>query len=1199
MYFKKLEIVGFKSFLNKAKFIFEPGVTAIVGPNGCGKSNVVDAVKWVLGEQSAKSLRGLAMQDVIFNGTEKHDPVNIAEVSLTLSNEDRILPVDYDEVIISRRLYRSGESEYLLNKMPVRLVDIRNLLMGTGIGTSSYSIVEQGRMDMILSSKPEERRYVFEEASGITRYKSKKREALLKLERTKDNLTRLNDIIREVERQINSIERKARKAERYKARHEELKGLDVMLSCKKFKELNTDDASLGTAGDEVKQLSETLSLQLEGSTVSLSRLREGSNAVLNELHETQNVVTRLSTDIDKNTHVVDVNTERIGEFQGYVERLEREIEETTERKEAAERRLGSLEDRFQNTRGKRQSKDDELASAEENVKAVAESLQRHKHQLKFSKEKIVDMVSGSTKEKNTLIKTSADMQNAISRKKRLRLEKHNVQTEKDNASEEFRITEEKAGIAGRELEDKKQEFRVFNDEHMVKQQKLSLLNNEKGEKEKRLNEIKPRRQFLEKLISEREGINESVKMIMEHVENDDPRFSGVHGILSELISVAGDYEESMESILGDAVQAIVVETRQEADRIIGYLEENSMGSVNFVILEELRKLSENGSVITKGILDDITHVLIAKGPYCSALHVLLRDTFVTVSPEAARTYIDRNNDFNGRIIGKKGEIYRKGMYRSRNFSTKEVIPLFGRREKVDQMRADEGRITAEIENMNVGIVALEEWLKDSAVKKERLESELRERQMEFADISSKKAAVKEKFDSLVEELFLLDTEIEEEETVVKQLREESERLQRILEELDAENARLQQALEKEQQEIQDCTRYREETFFCVSDIKVELSALRKEEENLDENLERERDSFQRIDRNVQEKRDRIKENNDRIRTLKEEMVVLKESNIEHAASLETRNREISEKEEQKNSLIQEIRQGEEKVKTKERELEALKDKTRDLDIRTREIEYRRTAIVERMLDLYKVDIIENNIEIKENVDWDETSRCIDDLKQQLEKMGEVSLGAVEEHKQLEERYRFLTKQRDDLTGARESLMQAITKLNRTSRKMFLETFESIKKEFNDYFRMLFNGGKAELVLEDESNVLECGIDIIVKPPGKKLHNIMQLSGGEKAMTAIALIFAIFKVNPSPFCILDEIDAPLDESNIVRFCSILQEFLKLSQFVIVTHNRMTIQLADVLYGITMEEKGVSKIVSVKFTEEKEEEEFDTETIPVAA
>jgi chromosome segregation protein len=566
MYFKKLEIVGFKSFLNKAKFIFEPGVTAIVGPNGCGKSNVVDAVKWVLGEQSAKSLRGLAMQDVIFNGTEKHDPVNIAEVSLTLSNEDRILPVDYDEVIISRRLYRSGESEYLLNKMPVRLVDIRNLLMGTGIGTSSYSIVEQGRMDMILSSKPEERRYVFEEASGITRYKSKKREALLKLERTKDNLTRLNDIIREVERQINSIERKARKAERYKARHEELKGLDVMLSCKKFKELNTDDASLGTAGDEVKQLSETLSLQLEGSTVSLSRLREGSNAVLNELHETQNVVTRLSTDIDKNTHVVDVNTERIGEFQGYVERLEREIEETTERKEAAERRLGSLEDRFQNTRGKRQSKDDELASAEENVKAVAESLQRHKHQLKFSKEKIVDMVSGSTKEKNTLIKTSADMQNAISRKKRLRLEKHNVQTEKDNASEEFRITEEKAGIAGRELEDKKQEFRVFNDEHMVKQQKLSLLNNEKGEKEKRLNEIKPRRQFLEKLISEREGINESVKMIMEHVENDDPRFSGVHGILSELISVAGDYEESMESILGDAVQAIVVETRQEVVR---------------------------------------------------------------------------------------------------------------------------------------------------------------------------------------------------------------------------------------------------------------------------------------------------------------------------------------------------------------------------------------------------------------------------------------------------------------------------------------------------------------------------------------------------------------------------------------------------------------------------------------------------------
>ena len=1198
MYFKKLEMAGFKSFLSKTKLKFEPGVTGIVGPNGCGKSNIVDAIKWVLGEQSAKSMRSSSMQDVIFNGTEKYDPVNIAEVSLTLSNEDRALPVDYDEVTISRRLYRSGESEYLLNKMPVRLSDVRNLLMGTGIGTSSYSIFEQGKMDMMLSSKPEERRYIFEEASGITRYKTKKKEALLKLEHTQENLVRISDIIREVERQINSIERQARKAERYKSRYEELKDLDVKISYRKFKALGTDDTSLGQENGKLKQSSEDISSQLEGYSASLARLRKEFSTILQELHDAQNEMTRLSSDTDKNKHVIEVNGERIRELGKYAERLKHEIDESIERRVSLESRLDGLRRRFSEVSAKRQTADAELASAENKVKELAESVEEHKNELKLSREKTVDIISEQTKIKNTSIKISADIQNTQSRIKRLKMEKNGVQAEKDGISEKLKSAEEKAESTARDLENRKREFDIFNDKYILTQQELVRLSSEKSEKERRLNEIRPRRQFLEKLVSEREGMDEGVKMIMERVEAGDPDFSGIHGILSELINVNEDYQESMESILGDAAHAIVVDSRPVEEKMVRCLEKNAMGSVNFIVLDELKRLlgEAKGPGITKGTLDDVTHVLLAREPYHSALRILLSDTFVTVSTEAARIFMDESSGFKGRIIGEKGEVYRKGIRRSRNYSTKEGIPLFGRREKAAEMREEEDRITREVEKVAAAVKELEGWLEESASKKKRLESELREKQMEFADISSKKAAIKEKFDSLEEELFLLGSEVEQESVNARQMQDEKTRIDLTLEELDAENARIQQAIEASRKTIQDGNRQRETMLFAMSDIKADLSAFRKEEENLSENLSREEDSFYRMDRAIEEKRKSIDESSERIKALEEEMKTLAERNLEHVSLIEIRGGKISEKKERKDSMDRLIREGEEQVKEKERELEELRNRTRDLDIRKKEVEYKRDALAEKIFDHYKVDIKTLDTELDNNTDWEDAARSVDELKASLEKMGEVSLGAVEEHKQLEERFRFLTSQRDDLVKGRESLMQAITKINRTTRKMFMETFESIRKEFNNYFRMLFNGGKAELILQDESNVLECGIDIVVRPPGKKLHNIMQLSGGEKAMTAIALIFAIFKVNPSPFCVLDEIDAPLDESNIVRFCRVLQEFLTLSQFVIVTHNRMTIQLADVLYGITMEEKGISKMVSVKFSEDKEK--TGSEAVPVA-
>jgi chromosome segregation protein len=1195
MYFKKLEIVGFKSFLNKTKLKFEPGVTAVVGPNGCGKSNIVDAIKWVLGEQSTKSMRSSSMQDVIFNGTDKYEPVNFAEVALTFSNEDRSLPVDFDEVTISRRLYRSGESEYILNKTPVRLMDIKNILMGTGIGTSSYSIVEQGRMDMILSSKPEDRRYVFEEASGITRYKTKKREALMKLEKTRDNLLRINDIIREVERQINSIERKARKAERYKARFEQLKTLEVKLSVKKYRELSTDDTSLVDKNRQIRETSEELARKVEEMSAMLLNARGEFNSLSEDLNNSQNEVMRLSTDIDKNRHTIEVNRERVEELRKQVERFDWEIEQATERKDSMKTRLDELEERFRDVSGRRQNKEEALSAAEDNIKAVTSSLETHRHELKMNREKIVDIVSEETRTKNALIKNGADIQNALSRERRLKLERNNVQAEKDNVAEKMRGIEEELVLATAGFGEKKDEYRVFSDEYVARQQRQALLVSDRAEKEKHLNRIKPRREFLEKLISEREGMGESVKDIMKRAESGDPRFSGVKGILSEIINVRESYEESVKSVLGDASHALVVDSRDTADRVIGYLAENAMESVNLIILGDIQKfLSGGDSPVVSGNspLGGISEVITAREPYDTAIREFFSDILVTVSFETARSFLDSQPSFGGRIIGERGEVYQKGIFRSRNFSSKETIPLFGRREKLEQMKQEESSVEEAVRELTVSIDQLEEWFKASLSKKESLEAELREREMRLAEVSSRKSSVKEKMDSINEEVLILEAEIEEERDVLRQLNEDKERYEQTFVEVEKRQRELQESIDRAQEEIRENSVRREETLFCMSDLKAELSAMRKEEENLADNLERERRSFQRVDSDVEERRARIDESGQRIRDLEEETVCLEGHNVELNSALEERNAEIFEKKERKDALAVRINRAQEELRSCEQELESARDKARDVDIMKKEIEFKRASIVEKMMDSYKVDISSVEVEIDPGADWDGVLSQIKDIKEQLERMGDVSLGAMEEHKQLEERFGFLSKQREDLESAREQLMQAIQKINRTTKKKFMESFEAIKKEFNDYFRMLFNGGKADLVLEDENNVLECGIDIVVRPPGKKLHNIMQLSGGEKAMTAIALIFAIFKVNPSPFCVLDEIDAPLDESNVVRFCRVLQEFLKLSQFVIITHNRMTIQLADVLYGITMEEKGVSKMVSVKFAEENEIKEKAT-------
>ncbi len=1194
MHLKELEVRGFKSFLNKTKFKFQSGVSAIVGPNGCGKSNVVDAIKWVLGEQSTKSMRSSVMSEVIFNGTQKHDPVNVAEASLTLSNEDRLLPVDYDEVIIGRRLYRSGESEYLLNKVPVRLTDIKQLIMGTGIGTTSYSVVEQGKMDMLISSKPESRRYVFEEASGITRYKSKKHQAQLKLERTRENLTRINDIISEVERQIRSMERRARKAERYKKLFGELKELEISYASKRYHELNSQEGDLGFTENDLNLTTSKLKDELKEAYALSQKLKTKLREAVDRVHVLQQKKSHLESEISKNTDFIEFHSERVKELRGEVERLSSEIERDLKEIEELERRVDGSQKSLNEISEKRKGREEVLKRMQEKVDMANSGMQKAKHELKMNREKQFDLTSRKSQLENLMVKIDTDKRNCSQRLNRLMADKKDIDEKRAQLRELLNSVEKQFNDVDSELDAlTKSHFETKKGCEKVTSE-LDELNGKKGCQEKDLNEIRPRREFLQNLIDSREGIKKPVKKVMELAENGEKEFSGVLGILSELISVESAYSESLEAVLGDHAQAIVVDTTETAVKICDFLEKSRSGSVSFLIISELNRCASNEfNGNRKGTLDDLTQIFSAKEPYSSALRAYLSNVFITVSSETAEYFVEKDDSFDGRIICEEGEIFEKGARRSKNFSQEEDVSILGRQEKVNDLVSREEELVKGIEDVSLKISEKELWLKDSLAKKEELEQNIRQVEKRHSEVTSKKRSLKENIASIEKEFDVLKVEISEMSESIKDLEEKKIKNKKEIEKLQEETHGLNNALENVQEEMRKLDDQREKQVFELADIRAQFSSLKKEEENLSYNLDRDRKSFDRAQESITNKRTHISENNARIDELTNKISHLRQKIEEQNNILSDKTGELEENVQKRDELDIEFGRVEKDLKDKEIKLQEAQETTHNVDMRKKELEFKKQSIVENIRNNYRTDITSSNFKAEEGLNWEEVAERIDNLKGRIERMGSVSPDAAEEQMEYKKRYEFLTSQRDDLVESKNSILKAIREINSTTKELFMETFEQIGEEFNKYFRMLFNGGKAELVLQDDEDVLEAGIDIIVRLRGKELHNVMQLSGGEKAMTAIALVFAIFKVNPSPFCILDEIDAPLDETNISRFTKVLQEFLQLSQFIIITHNRLTIQLADILYGVTMQEKGVSKVVSVKFKEsEKASEAEDT-------
>ncbi len=1059
MYLKRLEIIGFKSFAEKTILEFYPGITIIVGPNGCGKSNLLDALRWGLGEQNSRALRANRMEDIIFNGTDRYPALNFAEVSVVFSNEDRALDYDADEVVITRRLFRSGESQYFINRNQVRLKDITELLMGTGIGAQAYSIVEQGKIDLLLSAKPEERRLVFDEAAGITKYKVKKKETLRKLSETEQNLLRIADIIVEVKRQLNSLERQAKKAKRYQELYSELKEKETILALKKWfalqKEKDEYDNQLQSYKAQIEEKRQKHNQLIKEFEV----LRENSFSLEEKINFVQEELSKKLAEFEQSCAKIGMNKDRIVE-------LRRQKELFLEEKQKLLGRIGERQQQLQDLESK-------IAELEGRLEEV-------ENRIKIKKAELSDFLSS----------IEALEEQLESNRKALFAKNHNLSSLKNNyRSHEFEVKTELLQVERLESEKEKLIKHIESVEEELDRNRLQL----------------------KKLKQEQLHIETQVLPSLER----------------ELVEVKRQEQALYEEIEQVKLEIGALEAQKE---MLSHLE------AKYLALPENRDFDlwvkkanfEIGHIIAK-----VSGVIEESGDW---IHLKCEGK---VLPSHFSFLDDR--------IAELKEVQRQ----------KEIL-LLDNKNRQNQINEKKQKVEEEL-------VVLKE-------RKSKQQLMIEQQQQIIGDYRK--------------EISFIDEQIKEKRQLILEKQQLLADLQKSMLKLENEIKVHTESLKKLEENLEQKRNRRIVFEQELSKIVGEKNVLEVNLENLVNNLSSLKETVEQ-DRHIIEERESLQEKIEtKILELEEQIELLKKNQKEWDEQIKALRDEKDNLRQRYNELRGNLEARELQRDGLSAEIEQLQKDIYHLELKIQEIEFSLRAVKDHLQELYGVDIevaIDSTI-IPIEVDVDQLEMEIEELKARIKRMGAVSTIAIEEYEELKERFEFLNAQQEDLLKAKETLKQTINKLNRKSEEMFIETFSKIRGEFQRFFRMLFGGGQADIFIIEESDVLESGIEIKAKPPGKQLRNISLLSGGEKSLTAIALIFAVFKVKPSPFCILDEVDAALDESNVDRFTRILRDFSKVSQFLVITHNKKTISSGDVIYGVTMPMTGVSKIISVKLNGE---------------
>ena len=1177
MKIKKIAMVGFKSFMDKLEVPVASGLSAIVGPNGCGKSNIVDAIRWAMGEQSAKLLRGRNMEDVIFNGADNVKPLGMAEVSLIFENGDGSFPTQYaghSELSITRRLYRSGESEYLINNVPCRLKDIQEVFMDTGLGNRAYSIIGQGRISTIIEQKPEETRAMIEEAAGITKYKKKVEESQRKMELTRVNLERVEDILIEVERQMRSLKRQAAKAERFKKIGNEIKELEIKVHAHAFKELNTESglrvkSAEGLVAEELAKSTEFSTLQANIETMNL------------ELEEKDRKIQALKNDYGQLKERVQKKESNL-EFMAREKQIqvESEIRLKTEREDLG-RRLTELQeeralllDKIAKAKESFISLEDEMGLLEKRLKSRQDLLKEVKEQYEEARTRVH---SGKTKEMS-LTQESGYLNKRIGEitdgKSRLEKEKEEVRRK----SAEFAGASERKTEVRQALEQKLQAIladiaREQARRNELQEQKKKLEADLKAA-ENELNLSRSRLQSLRSLTENFEGYKVGVRTIMKAGDLEAQRTGRILGLVADVIQVEPQYEQAVESVLADKLQHIIVENIRDGREAIEYLKTHAKGRSSFVPLKELREdqAKQNGLPLLRNLIK-------TEARYQPILNVLLGNAALVDNLEQAiNAWQNTGNDYC--LVTRDGDIIEKNGVISGGKISQNTQGILARKREITELEQKVIESETKVNGLTGQVNAFDLEIGNGEALSKKLAEEKEECQ--------------EKVNELDKALFRLSHESD-------QLAKLAARIADEIESKDKEQGHHKEALTKIESELLVCRdkRRQHEDYFSeketelkeseaefeqfrneLSDRKMEFGRLQEGERGLAREVERIDDfsknaqtTFERIEPDIQAAKKRHQQCVEQEEMIREELQTF-------FGKLKTAEETVNGAEQERGEFRNVIRQEEHKAEALRNEVDALKERIHRAQMEQSDTRHQMeslTGIIKEKYNLALAEIYQDYLVEEFNVP--EVQKRVDYLKNIKEKLGEVNLTAIHEHEALKERFVFIGKQKEDLLNAIQALNEAIRKINKTSLEKFTATFDAVNQKLKEVFPILFNGGTAALRLMDETKPLESGVLVEVQPPGKKLSHMGLLSGGEKALVAMALIFAIYLIKPSPFCLLDEVDAPLDEANVGRFNNLLREIRKHSQIIVVTHNRSSMEIVDRLYGVTMEKKGISKMVSV--------------------
>ena len=1180
MYLKRLELQGFKSFADKTVLEFKEGITGVIGPNGSGKSNISDAIRWVLGEQSIKSLRGAKSEDIIFAGTQARKSLGFAEVSMVIDNTDGKLPIEYSEVTVTRKIYRSGETGYFINKTPCRLKDILELFMDTGIGKDGYSIIGQGKIDEILSNKSEDRRRIFEEAAGIVKYRTRKAESEKKLEQTKLNLLRINDILSEIEANIEPLRLQADKAKQFLDLREELKSIEVGLFIynidtykQKLEQIIKDEEIIKSQEqDENEKMSHIKEMK--------EKLKQEIDQVTTQIEELQNLGFESSNKIEKINSEIGISNERMQNNSANHERIEKEIDEVKQRikelEEESEQKQNKKENLFLNKEKFQKELDDKQKELDELTKKLSDK------ELKIEEKK-------QTIEKNVDLKyeLSENISNQEVNFENLEKRQKSLKTELSSVISELDLTRTNKQELGK----------GFYDIQSQKEKSEKILKEKAEEKESCMRKVKEfdeqinrlsyemrmkdsRLKFLIETEKEKEGYIKSVKALLNDCEKDSTLSKGMHGVLANLISVQKEYETAVEMCLGQMLQNIVTDTENDAKKLVEHLRTNNLGRASFLPISSIhgKKIDRVIKNNIEGIIGIASDLVKCDKKYEQIVLNLLGRTVVVEDMDAAIA-LSKMNSYSFRVVTVKGDIINpSGAITGGSVSTK-TVNILGRSREIEELEKDVKRINKDIENINNKKDEYSTSITDVIEEVSRLEKSLQDIQVVYATENQKMVAIDDNIKRLETRRDKLKEENEQIEKQKEEIIKTKEEKRKEIETLTIEIEQLNKEVEEFAINNKENQKYIDDLNFDITNLKISVSSFDESGTSIDEMLERIKQDIKNNQLSIENKLTNItsidKENEDlqsKILELNEQIEKIK-SDVQNSS---TKVEELKQHRVEKNANLNEI---EHQINDQFSVIEGLKEQVVKIDVKKTKLEQDLEQVVNNLWEEY--ELTPNMItDYKKPENVAQTQKHVNQIRNRIKDLGSINIDSIEEYKKTKERYDFMCEQRLDLDNTAGKLRKVIADMTETMKIQFAEKFKQINKNFNDVFVELFGGGKAELILEDESNILECGIDIQVQPTGKKLQNMMLLSGGEKAFTAIALLFAILKINPAPFCILDEIEAALDDVNVYRFADYLKKFSKETQFLVITHRKGTMEAADTVYGVTMEENGISKLLSIK-------------------